>query len=106
MLVLGVVGGNDDTRDDVEAHARNAVLFALADDRRNSDVLRNEVGYIGRTLSHWPPAANTVIRAVSSHTRQPHERPSPFFWRQNLAVRPDNAYRFHHHGISLDIAGN
>jgi len=53
---LTSVGGGDDSRVEAEEHAREAILFTLADDTRNRDESGRHVGYFRVTLDPIPVA--------------------------------------------------
>ncbi len=47
---LTIVGGGDNTRVEAEEHAREAILFTLADDTRDRDEPDRRVGHFRVTL--------------------------------------------------------
>ena len=53
---LAIVGGGDDTRAEAEEHAREAILFTLADDTRDHDEPGRHVGYVRVSLDPIPAA--------------------------------------------------
>lgn len=53
---LAIVGGGDDTRAEAEEHAREAILFTLADDTRDHDEPGRHVGYFRVSLDPIPAA--------------------------------------------------
>ncbi len=53
---LTIVGGGDATRAEAEEHAREAILFTLADDTRDHDEPGRHVGHFCVTLEPIPAA--------------------------------------------------
>ncbi len=47
---LAIVGGGDNTRAEAEEHARETILFTLADDTRDRDERGRHVGHFRVTL--------------------------------------------------------